>query len=304
MIGIIGDFILDVNTIVVAERVCPEAPCLIAEQQTQLIKARPGGAGLAAMYSKLHDIDHLLFAPINHKIGTWLAQIGVNVSESIPLTKNVITKNRLIDASLGYQILRLDNDKIVKYDTECQDIHTMIPRAFKTRPKAFLLADYGKFLFTDEKRTRNIIKSLKNNFPDIPVFVDSKMKVHPDQWRGIDYLKVNLLEAERLKNWLNYSNLQYESLFQIVDELALKGLIITKAEKGCTVITQEQEIKDFKPIKTNNKGLPSVSGCGDVFDVNVCNNIENGIMIAAMTAVQKASDYMYESPKDYFYELK
>jgi len=54
-VTVLGDTLLDVDWTGPVERVCPDAPAPVVDQRDE--RARPGGAGLAALFAAAHGAD-------------------------------------------------------------------------------------------------------------------------------------------------------------------------------------------------------------------------------------------------------
>lgn len=221
---VIGESCLDIFMYGECKRLCPEAPVPIF---TPLHKTENEGMAYN-VYNNLQSlsVDCSLHTNENHK---------------------TITKTRFIDEKTNHMFMRLDrNDQEYK--------RCIVRNIDFSQYSVIVVSDYNKGFLLEEDI--DFIGKSHNC-----VFLDTKKILGP--WcKNIDYIKVNLDEYEKTKNFL--------------DKEVLKKLIITMGPAGA---------------KYNNVSYPvpkveikDTSGAGDTF-------------VAAMVAEYVKSQNIYESIK-------
>lgn len=221
---VIGESCLDIFMYGECKRLCPEAPVPIF---TPLHKTENEGMAYN-VYNNLQSlsVDCSLHTNENHK---------------------TITKTRFIDEKTNHMFMRLDrNDQEYK--------RCIVRNIDFSQYSVIVVSDYNKGFLLEEDI--DFIGKSHNC-----VFLDTKKILGP--WcKNIDYIKVNLDEYEKTKNFL--------------DKEVLKKLIITMGPAGAkynkvSYPVPKVEIKD-------------TSGAGDTF-------------VAAMVAEYVKSQNIYESIK-------
>ena len=134
------------------------------------------------------------------------------------------TKTRIIDARSKQQIVRIDND----IKSTPMTFETAIPNVYD----AIVISDYNKGTISYELM-EEIIATVK-----CPVFIDTK-KTDLERLQGA-WVKINELEYSKLKS-------------------ECTGLIVTRGDKGATVIHHDVECSAPKVE------VADVTGAGDTF---------------------------------------
>ena len=112
--------------------------------------------------------------------------LGINVN--FLTNKESITKTRYIDEKSNYQVMRLDNEPVVKPLREAE----LRMAAMHLEYDAVIISDYDKG-YVDN----NLIDIIAPKNPGIKIFVDTKKKKLPTQYNNVVY-KINKKEFELL----------------------------------------------------------------------------------------------------------
>ena len=192
---------------------------------------------------------------------------GLGVECFIIHNFEAIIKSRYVDERFNQHVVRVDNEvniKPIKF--------TYFPDDF-FKPDAIVISDYNKGFITSCIASQ-LIKHLKNRYPECEVFVDTK-KSDVSCYENC-VLKLNEKEYEKCKNTLNKSN----------------KTIVTLGKNGAMYkekIYPSREVEMF-----------DVSGAGDTFLAGLvykyleCKNFEESIIFAnkcASFAVTKKGTY-------------
>ena len=188
-----------------------------------------------------------VFNPLRQKENDGMAKNVANNVEALEVTiltitnKNNIRKVRYVDKKSNQLVLRVDEhdycDRISEEtliqikNNECQP-----SMSNKTTVDAIIISDYCKG-FLQEEDIQYICENNDN------VFVDTKKKL--GDWAGsVDYLKINSLEYEQNKDFLQSNDI-------------INKTIITKGNEGC--------LFQGKIYPTEDVEVKDISGAGDTF---------------------------------------
>ena len=188
-----------------------------------------------------------VFNPLRQKENYGMARNVANNVEALEVTihtitnKNSIRKVRYVDKKSNQLVLRVDEhdycDRINEEtliqikNNECKPLMSN-----KTTVDAIIISDYCKG-FLQEEDIQYICENNDN------VFVDTKKKL--GDWAGsVDYLKINSLEYEQNKDFLQSNDI-------------INKTIITKGNEGC--------LFQGKIYPTEDVEVKDISGAGDTF---------------------------------------
>ncbi|MEV0621525.1 PfkB family carbohydrate kinase [Nonomuraea sp. NPDC050404] len=135
---VIGDTLLDVDVLGEAERLCPDAPVPVVDVAAE--RARPGGAGLAALLAARDGADVVLVTavgddPDGHRLCGLLSQELDLIR--LPLHGGTVRKTRI--RSRGQTLVRLDTgDGTARHSPTAQAVEAI------GRAGAVLVSDYGR----------------------------------------------------------------------------------------------------------------------------------------------------------------
>jgi D-beta-D-heptose 7-phosphate kinase/D-beta-D-heptose 1-phosphate adenosyltransferase len=188
-----------------------------------------------------------VFNPLRQRENDGMARNVANNVEALNVTihtitnKNDIRKVRYVDKKSNQLVLRVDEhdycDRISEEtliqikNNECQP-----SMSNKTTVDAIIISDYCKG-FLQEEDIQYICENNDN------VFVDTKKKLG-DWVGGADYLKINSIEYEQNKDFLQ-------------DNDIINKTIITKGNEGC--------LFQGKIYPTEDVPVKDISGAGDTF---------------------------------------
>lgn len=279
-IGIIGDFIIDETKYVVVTKISPEAPIPVANLINYESFLTPGGAGLAAAYSKTKGLNTLFLSMLSPFSSKLLDEHKIPYRNISRIPYNV-RKLRFIDTHSKYQLIRIDNDDLVMGDINKQsfNIEDLDLKQFK----ALALLDYRKGLLNKDNCQALIDYAKALN---IPIFADTRGDIC--KYRGIDIIKLNEKEYKTAALKLGVNNPR--ELIKILD---INYLLISKAADGAEIFGTEEY---YHAIPKEYLGIPDVSGGGDVLDISFCYNLYvlgHSISMALQIAVDWATEYVY-----------
>lgn len=260
---VVGDIILDKYYYGKVNRISPEAPIPVVKVTGS--KFSPGGAANVAK-----NITHLkakayLVSTIGNDenkdiLTTLLDESQVN-SFLIETVQPTITKIRVIGEH--QQIVRLDFEEI-------QEVETIIVEKIKRnidhiidQINAIVISDYDKGLCTFE--LCQYIIELANR-KGIPVIVDPKAK-NWDKYQGATVITPNLKEFGEVvgKDLKNEDQVIASNGSMVLSKNKISNLLVTRSEKGMTLITQDQIIH----LPTEAKEVYDISGAGDTVEATL-----------------------------------
>tara|TARA_S200002703_G_scaffold138051_3_gene128152 strand:- start:3799 stop:4569 length:771 start_codon:yes stop_codon:yes gene_type:complete len=190
-----------------------------------------------------------VFNPVRETFNNGMAKNVSKNIESLKSTvytitnKNSIKKIRYVDKKSNQLVLRVDeHDYCERIDkdilSKIKNNKCSIHMIGEVSVDAIIVSDYCKG-FLEEDDIRFICESNDN------VFVDTKKKISGSWIHSVNYLKINSLEYQENKDYINNNT-----------EL-LEKTIITKGNKGCLFQDKLYPTKDV-PVK-------DISGAGDTF---------------------------------------
>ncbi|MCC5831885.1 MAG: D-glycero-beta-D-manno-heptose-7-phosphate kinase [Chlamydiales bacterium] len=268
-----GDFMLDVYTIGDVQRISPEAPVPVLRVVDE--SRRPGGAGNAILNLVSLGMEVVALGRVgrdeagSHFIES-LAKEGVDISaiESDPDCRTPL-KNRMIAA--GQQLVRIDYESPAPLSAPLeQKITEALPTLLKGID-VVALSDYAKGFLTPSLLSEliDLARAYK-----IPVIVDPKGRDFL-RYRGATLLKPNLSEAIEAAGLGAEATLD-EVAHQILDEVALETLMITRSKEGISIFDGSTR-KDF-PARVHE--IKDVTGAGDTVLALVTVALANGMNLA------------------------
>lgn len=136
---VVGDVLLDRDLIGRAQRLCPDAPVPVVDEE--LVVERPGGAGLAAALVRDHGVEVTLIAAFaqddgGERLREILTDLGIRI---VPLLDSGTTTEKLRVRVDGHSLLRLDRGA-------AGDLGPLRPEgvAAVRAADAVLVSDYGR----------------------------------------------------------------------------------------------------------------------------------------------------------------
>ncbi len=252
---VVGDVMLDRYWSGYAQRISPEAPVPIV--RVDELEERPGGAGnvsrnITALGSKCTLVGLLG----NDTFAQHLEELLLRENVSNKCIKDnsceTITKLRVI--SRNQQLIRLDFEN--KFSDACVTQLTNNVGSIMNSYDALVLSDYEKGTLTNI--TQLINNATSNN---IPVFIDPKGDNFV-KYKGATSITPNQSEFIAVVGRCKTEDEFVNKGFQLVNELGLESLIITRSEKGVTLINKDGKTTN---IPARAKEVFDVTGAGDTF---------------------------------------
>tara|TARA_B100001996_G_scaffold382796_1_gene375727 strand:- start:755 stop:1624 length:870 start_codon:yes stop_codon:yes gene_type:complete len=247
-IAIFGDSILDSYSYYLSNRLSPEAPVPVISFDKKIFY--PGGASLTATQLKIRGLEVDLYTQIGkdengQKLTSKLK--GLKVFNSAAKNYQTILKNRIIVNGKYY--LREDKEEMISslYEKTINEFKKNIKGY-----KAIAFVDYNKGYLN--KKLFNDLKNLaKEN--NLKTFLDP----HPENimnFKEIDYIKPNQLEAKKITNKKNIRS----ALFELQRKYKTTP-VVTLGQDGAVTLLNNR-VHYSKIYKSN---FVDSSGCGDVF---------------------------------------
>ncbi|PHM48596.1 bifunctional D-glycero-beta-D-manno-heptose-7-phosphate kinase/D-glycero-beta-D-manno-heptose 1-phosphate adenylyltransferase HldE [Xenorhabdus miraniensis] len=271
---VVGDVMLDRYWYGPTSRISPEAPVPVVKVET--IEERPGGAANVAMNIAslgansrlvgLTGVDDAARA-LNEKLSSVKVQC-----DFVPVpTHPTITKLRVL--SRNQQLLRLDFEEGFQ-NVDAQPMLEKI-RQFLPHIGALVLSDYAKGALN---QVQAMIKLA--NEADVPVLIDPKGSDF-ERYRGATLLTPNMSEFEAVVGHCKDDDDLVQKGTQLVQDLELKALLITRSERGMSLLRVGQT-----PLH-----LPTQAQ--EVFDVTGAGDTVIGVLATALAAGKPLNEACY-----------
>ena len=264
---VIGDVMLDRYWHGDTSRISPEAPVPVVRIEDS--EARPGGAGNVALNLAALGVDVSLFGLVGEdEAASELAEVMRAFSVDAQLVAkaglNTITKLRIL--SRHQQLIRLDQEKDFSL-VDCSDLLANVLSSLD-QTNLVILSDYNKG--TLAKICPPIIERCRQL--NIPVVIDPKGN-HRARYQNATLLTPNMSEFQQMVGSCKTEADIETRGRKLIDEMNLDALLITRSEKGMTLIEAERVIN-----------IPS--RCLDVFDVTGAGDTVIAVFAAASAAGQ------------------
>ncbi len=256
---VIGDVMLDEYHWCDVSRISPEAPVPVC-QVTKTTLA-PGGAANVSHNMNALGMTTSLCGFIGKdssgdKLFKLLQKEGIGCdyllkAESVP----TILKSRII--ARHQHVARVDREDAQSISEDMlASLKSHIQKSLETT-KVMILSDYLKGVLSTES-TRQFIQIASKN--GIPVVVDPKGDDYA-KYQGATLITPNFSEFQQaIKRPINTEEEVYQYGKELKKSLDLEALLITRSEKGMTLIDQQDKKHD---IKTVSKDVYDITGAGD-----------------------------------------
>lgn len=263
---VVGDIMLDRYWYGATNRISPEAPVPIVK--IDALEERPGGAANVAMnITSLGGDSRLIgLTGIDEAakiLDEQLTQRNVRCDFVALSSHPTITKLRVL--SRNQQLIRLDFEEgFGKVDPSI-----LLERIAKALPKSkvMVLSDYSKGVLT---AVHEMIKLA--NHANIPVLIDPK-GTDFSRYRGATLLTPNMSEFEAVVGVCETDDDIVEKGYQLIEDYQLKALLITRSEKGMTLL---QIGKPIYHLPTQAKEVYDVTGAGDTVIASLAAALSTG----------------------------
>lgn len=268
---VIGDVMLDRYWHGSATRVSPEAPVPVVKVNNR--EDRPGGAGnvalnIAALGSGTRLLGVVGKDESGDELQSRLNAAGVLCDFLQCPDKPTITKLRVI--SQHQQLIRLDFEQ----GFEKNDVADLLPRATELikGTKALVLSDYAKGVLQDIGPLVELGRK-----QDVPIIVDPK-GTDFEKYSGATLITPNLNEFEAVVGHCANEDELVKKGLQLVSQLQLEALLITRGEHGMTL------------IRPDSPELHLPARAQEVFDVTGAGDTVISVLAAAMASGETLAD--------------
>lgn len=273
---VVGDIILDRFTYGDVSRISPEAPVPVVKVEKEIFKA--GGAANVAMNLISLKMKAVLCGIVGDDYyGNFSIELfkksGIDTSAVMQLKSHMTTiKTRII--ARKQQVVRIDREVKVKNNT--RNLILSLVKNIK-KVDAVIIADYGKGVITKELLDYLIPKA--NKLKKI-ITVDPQTE-HFFRYKNVTTISPNHLEASFAAGMTAETDKEAERAgLSILKKLKLKSIVITRGEKGMTVLEKNKVMN----IPTRAKDVFDVTGAGDT-------------VIAVLTAALSVGLNIFESAR-------
>lgn len=250
---VVGDVMLDRYWQGATERISPEAPVPVVRVQDT--RACPGGGGNVALNLAALDIPVSLFGLVGKDSIACELRSALNTHKiSLHLLAisglKTITKLRIF--SCHQQLIRLDQEN----DFSAVDVSELFDKILQSLDEAALviLSDYNKGTLA------NICPDIINRCRQlsVPVMVDPKGH-NWQRYQNATVLTPNMSEFQQIVGDCSNDKAITDRGRELIANFNLTALLITRSEKGMTLITTEQVIN----IPAYSREVFDVTGAGD-----------------------------------------
>ena len=250
-IFVTGDVMLDRYLFGSTDRVSPEAPVPVV--RITKTDDRPGGAANVAINLSKVGIQTSLFGVIGQDLEGRLLEnllISENIECNLKTTENLNTTIKTRIQSRGQQLIRFDRDAALeRVQSFKKDVESNLLDI-----DAIIISDYAKGVTSG---IAEIIKICKANH--ILTLVDPK-GLDFKKYTGVDILTPNQNEFEAVVGECDSNNCLVEKALEMIRELELKALLITRSDKGMLLVRSNGE---HYFLDTRARDVFDVTGAGD-----------------------------------------
>ncbi len=282
MICVLGEVMLDKYTYGKVERINPEAPVPILHVVDE--KYTLGGAGnVANNIVSLNEKACLIsLCNENEVFGKCIKDIceirGIQhyfITDGRP----TIVKHRFVALGYNQQLLRVDYEEKHPLDKNYSKI--FVDKILEINPNILIISDYAKGMIT-----KGLMENIKKQFNG-KLLIDPKPK-NIDLYNDAYLIKPNLKEAsEIVGREINNTDDDVEKAGIEISEKYNSNVVITRSEKGSTLITRDNEIYH---IPTKVQEIHDVSGAGDTYIATLGYALNNNYnLVDAVKLANKAS---------------
>ena len=293
---VVGDLMLDRYWHGSTSRISPEAPVPVVHVDDA--EERPGGAGNVALnIAALGARARLLGFTGKDEAATVLQDIleAQGVDCCFEALENCATVTKLRVLSRHQQLIRLDfEDGFSSRDP--QELLGELEREL-AQAGALILSDYGKGTLSQISRFIDQARAA-----GVPVLVDPK-GADFSIYRGVTLITPNLSEFEAVVGPCHSDAEIVDKGEALLRELDLQALLVTRSEKGMTLLQQEQPALH---LPTQAQEVFDVTGAGDtvisvmaaslaagrnLVEATICSNMAAGVVVGKLgTATVSAAE--------------
>lgn len=255
---VVGDLMLDEYLWGKTGRISPEAPVPVVDVADEDL--RLGGAGnvinnLLALGCQVSAASVVGSDRDGRELCRILAEQKIE-TEGIILDAERTTTRKTRILSSNQQMLRIDRECREDISSDAEQRLIDYSTADGNDFQVILVSDYLKGVLT-EKVLQSVLAYGRDR--DIPVIVDPKGKDY-GKYRGATLLTPNRAEAELATGRsINDETSLVCAGKQLIADLALDGLVLTRSEEGMTIFTGDGEVH----LPTKAREVFDVTGAGD-----------------------------------------
>jgi len=269
-----GDVMLDRYLFGSTGRISPEAPVPVVHVQET--DDRPGGAANVAVNLATLGVSTRLLGVVGEdaaaaSLESILSQHGIVCEFARAKDRPTITKSRV--QSRGQQLIRLDEENVAAMpgDAMAKALGKSLDGA-----GAVVLSDYGKGTLSD---VRGLINACRD--AAIPALVDPK-GTDFSKYRGASLITPNQSEFEAVAGVCETDDELVRHARQMIDELDLAAVLITRSEKGMLLVEDGAE-----PVflSTQAREVYDVTGAGDTVIATLAGALASGQDLASAAAL-------------------
>lgn len=269
-----GDVMLDRYLFGSTGRISPEAPVPVVHVQET--DDRPGGAANVAVNLATLGVSTRLLGVVGEdaaaaSLESILSQHGIVCEFARAKDRPTITKSRV--QSRGQQLIRLDEENAAAMpgDAMAKALGKSLDGA-----GAVVLSDYGKGTLSD---VRGLINACRE--AAIPALVDPK-GTDFSKYRGASLITPNQSEFEAVAGVCETDDELVRHARQMIDELDLAAVLITRSEKGMLLVEDGAE-----PVflSTQAREVYDVTGAGDTVIATLAGALASGQDLASAAAL-------------------
>jgi D-beta-D-heptose 7-phosphate kinase/D-beta-D-heptose 1-phosphate adenosyltransferase len=255
-------------------RISPEAPVPVVHVQET--DDRPGGAANVAVNLATLGVSTRLLGVVGEdaaaaSLESILSQHGIVCEFARAKDRPTITKTRV--QSRGQQLIRLDEENVAAMpgDAMAKALGKSLDGA-----GAVVLSDYGKGTLSD---VRGLINACRD--AAIPALVDPK-GTDFSKYRGASLITPNQSEFEAVAGVCETDDELVRHARQMIDELDLAAVLITRSEKGMLLVEDGAE-----PVflSTQAREVYDVTGAGDTVIATLAGALASGQDLASAAAL-------------------
>ncbi len=261
-VAVLGDVMLDEYLFGEVNRISPEAPVPVVRVLRE--RAVLGGAANVAANLKALGTDPLLVGTLQKdaagdRVLGLLTGLGVSISGLVlDTSRPTIIKTRVIGQQ--QQMLRIDREDPGLPDAAVLlGLKDRLERALGSA-SALIVSDYAKG--TINEPVMDVVRALCAA-RDIPWIVDPK-PAHKALYRGATLMTPNTKETSELTTRDARSDMEVTIAGRaLMAELGLRGLLVTRSERGMALFAPDAEHAAPWMIPTEAREVFDVSGAGD-----------------------------------------
>ncbi|MFZ1375040.1 MAG: D-glycero-beta-D-manno-heptose-7-phosphate kinase [Geothrix sp.] len=261
-VAVLGDVMLDEYLFGEVNRISPEAPVPVVRVLRE--RAVLGGAANVAANLKALGTEPLLIGTLQKdaagdRVLGLLTGLGVSISGLVlDTSRPTIIKTRVIGQQ--QQMLRIDREDPGMPDAAVLlGLKDRLERALSSA-SALIVSDYAKG--TINEPVMDTVRALCVA-RGIPWIVDPK-PAHKALYRGATLMTPNTKETSELTTREARSDMEVTIAGRaLMAELGLKGLLVTRSERGMALFAPDEEHAAPWMIPTEAREVFDVSGAGD-----------------------------------------